>query len=415
MADRVFSKADRGLTIINDMTDTTAESAKYRKICFGQMTLEQIWLAFSHDFMAYLQGTSSDSSRHAKTIKCQRKLKPKSCKTYQSTLSNVIYQDSEYNLRVPDILEEDTEKSFIRQVHFLHDTVTKNRARALNIYMPSFRKLFKWLKHESSLAGCDCSSCQRTHYLFLHPEEQGNESENVCLNCGCGKHYTIGEPSTGCRCCHIFDTETNSFLCLGRFQCCHCYRFFSNCRFHQMNQILDSRPELKPAVLYGNLHICNFCIHGKTARRDWYQAVRKPFELSQRRLEKDVEKVISLRRRNFEVAKEMQNHRNFGFPEIDPEEYLTHRQAAGVMRDAAENIEQINQLLRDRQKKDVKALLGDFDNIIKQWQSGNELCKEDRDLVFAVTNCIMGKKSPVSISADGNTVEVAKHKRRKKS
>ena len=102
MADRVFSKADRGLTIINDMTDTTAESAKYRKICFGQMTLEQIWLAFSHDFMAYLQGTSSDSSRHAKTIKCQRKLKPKSCKTYQSTLSNVIYQDSEYNLDLAD-------------------------------------------------------------------------------------------------------------------------------------------------------------------------------------------------------------------------------------------------------------------------------------------------------------------------
>ena len=181
-----------------------------------------------------------------------------------------------------------------------------------------------------------------------------------------------------------------------------------------MNKILHDRPELKAAVLYGNLHICNFCIHGKTARKNWYQAVRKPFELSERRMEKDVEKVMSLRKRKYEITTQMQNHRNFNLPTIDPEDYLTHRQAAGIMRDAAENIEQITSLLRHRQKADVKLLLGDFDNIIKQWQSGESLSKEDRDLVFAVTSCIMGKKSVVSISENGDTVAVPKNKRRKK-
>ena len=110
----------------------------------------------------------------------------------------------------------------------------------------------------------------------------------------------------------------------------------------------------------------------------------------------------------------MQNHRSFNLPAIDPEDYLTHRQAANIMRDAAENIEQITSLLRHRQKSDVKSLLGDFDNIIKQWQSGESLSKEDRDLVFAVTSCIMGKKSVVSISENGDTVAVPKNKRRKK-
>ena len=366
--------------------------------------------------MSYLQRATSDSSRHANTIRNERKLKPKSCKTYHSTISNVIYQDCEYNIRVSDILEEETEKSFIRQVHFLHDTVTKKRAKALNIYMPSFRKLFKWLKYQSSLNGCHCDVCTRTEYLFHHPEEQGEEPENTCINCGCGKHYTLSEsPNAQCRCCHVFDNETNSFLCLGRFQCSHCYRFFSNCRFHQMNKILETRPELRTAVLYGNLHICNFCIHGKTAKKEWFQAVRKPFDMSEREMQKDVEKVISLRKRNQDMAKEMQSHRNFNLPKIDPDDYLTHRQAASIMRSAAENIEQINTLLREKQKADVKELLNNFDKIIKQWQLGETLSKEDRDLVFVVTRCIMGNKSPVSISENGDTVAIQKNKRRKKN
>lgn len=403
------------MSILAVDNDDLIDKSEYRKFCFGETTLESIWLSSSSDFMAYLQGATSDSSRHANTIRNERKLKPKSCKTYHSTLSNVIYQDCEYNTRVPDILEEETEKSFIRRVHFLHDTVTKNRVKPLNIYMPSFRKLFKWLKYQACLPGCDCDSCKRTQYLFFHPEEQGEEAQNTCLNCGCGRHYEFCQTQKAeCRCCHIFDSETNQFVCLGRFQCCHCYRFFSNCRYHQMNKILHERPELKAPVLYGNLHICNFCIHGKTARKNWFQAVRKPFDLSERRVEKDVEKVMSLRKRNYEITMEMQRHRNFNLPKIDPEDYLTHRQAAAIMRDAAENIEKINALLRCKQKADIKLLLEDFDKIIKQWQNGEPLSKENRELVFAVTRCIMGNKLPVSISQNGESVAVPKNKRRKK-
>ena len=234
--------------------------------CFD-MPLEVLWRLFSTYFYRFMLNGYSDSSRHAKTVKKEKKMKKKSCLTYQSTISNVIYEGSEYNRRVLDILNEETEKGFVQQQHFLHDTQTKTRLKKSNIYKPSFRKLFQWFKYLSfSKDACHCDTCKQTKYLFLHKEEQGEDGQTLCLNCNCGKHYTFnGQPSASCRTCHIFDPVTSRFLCLGRTQCSLCYRYCANCRFHEMNEILSEHKEWQEAVLRGNLHVCDSCIHRKTA------------------------------------------------------------------------------------------------------------------------------------------------------
>ena len=196
------------------------------------------------------------STRYGLAPKATMRLK--SCRTYISTLSNVICEGSEFAVPVAEILFESTEEQFIREQHSTFDKVKRSRKSGrLNIYQPAFRKLFEWLKHEAAKEGCGCDGCMKTCQLLLTPEKQAEEQRSFCRNCGCGQHYTV--VGTCSRTCHLMNQRTGRMTCLGRRQCMNCLRYFPNCRFHRMVEVLKKRPEIKESVA-GRLFVCNFCL-----------------------------------------------------------------------------------------------------------------------------------------------------------
>ena len=182
-----------------------------------------------------------------------------------------------------------------------------------------------------------------------------------------------------------------------------------------MNEILSEHEEWRDAVLFGNLHICDCCIHGKTTKMKWFQAVRRPFQLGERRLEKGVIEVMSMRKKKQEMLYALQTTRVQGLPASNPEEYYTHFEAAEIMRSAARHLGEVNTELLSQQQDTLQALLkDDCSDIVNKLSSGEALPPEERDFVFAVTRYILGKKGEISISENGDSISIPRHKRRKK-
>ena len=376
----------------------------HRSICFSE-TLESLYLNNKKLFEHFMRTAACKSTRYPKG---KKKMGEKSCKTYLSTLDKVVCKDSEFNLSLVEILSEQTEEQFVREQHLTFD-------QKGNIYKPAFGKLFDWFKHEASLAGCNCHECKSTIRLLLNPEAQAEEQSALCLNCGCGKHYVaFGDNDPSCRMCHRFNPKDGTFQCLGHTQCCNptCLRFFPNCRFHRMIELLSQRPEFIEPVRLGGLHLCNFCIVVQSAKRAWLQKVERPFNLAEKKVQQGIRKIVSKRKVEREMLKEMGQSTMHAY---GAENLLTYRQTSAVMRKADENIEKMVEKVVEGQRSAIESFLGNLEHSINELSAKGESSAESRDLALASTLFHLGHEAVLDISTDASTVQVRRRKRKRKT
>ena len=338
----------------------------------------------------------------------------KSCRTYLSTLDNVICEDSEFDLTIKEILMEQTEEQFIREQHLTFDKAKKNRLHGrTNIYQPAFRKLLQWLKYEAGLSGCRCPDCEESVKLLLSPETQAMEQTSVCLNCNCGKHYiAFGQAVTPCRVCHRLDPKTGQFQCLGRVQCCKCLRFFPNCRFHRMIHLLNQSNEFIEPVRSGRLHLCNFCIVNKSVKREWLQKVQRPFDLGEAKMQRGMKQILSERKKQKQMLEEMEAATMHAY---GAKNLLTHRQAARIMRHADDNIDKIVQKMDESQDNALDSFLHELGDTINTLSAKGTLKGAKKDLALAATVYHLGKDSVLKVNKRASSVTVPRKKRQRKS
>lgn len=381
-----------------------------RVFCFSENTLESIFLKHKDLLQHYMMHATCKSTRYGLAPKATMRLK--SCRTYISTLSNVICEGSEFSVSVSEILVETTEEQFIREQHLTFDKVKQSRRNGrLNIYQPAFRKLFEWLKHEATKTGCQCSDCQRTCELLLTPEKQAEEQRSCCRNCGCGNHYTI--VGRCCRTCHVMDPRTAQMTCLGRKQCMNCLRYFPNCRFHRMVEVLCRRPELKETVSAGRLFLCNFCFVNKTTQQQWIREARRPLELGKERLERGMRKISSKEISEKKLLKEMREE-CYAQVNVDEEDLLTHREVAGLMQTADENIAKITGILQEKKLQSAESFLGCLDSVLTNMCLQRPMQRSERDLILAATRYHVGSNDN-SMKTDECGNVIVTRKRRKLS
>jgi len=379
-----------------------------RVFCFSEHTLESLFLKHKDLLQHYMMHATCKSTRYGLAPKAT--MQWKSCRTYISTLSNVVCKGSEFSVALSEILIETTEEQFIREQHLTFDKVKRSRRSGrLNIYQPAFRKLFEWLKHEARKQGCSCTDCLRTCDLLLSPEKQAEEQRACCRNCGCGHHYTmVGRCS---RTCHVMDPRSGRMTCLGRRQCMSCLRYFPNCRFHRMIEILKGRPELKETVSAGRLFLCNFCFVNKTLQHQWYREARRPLELGKERLERGIRKIALKEVSEKKLLKEMRDQ-SYASVKVDKEELLTHRQVAGLMQTADENIDKISALLQKKKLKSAEGFLGCLDEVLTNMCLQRPMQRPERDLILAATRYHVGSNDATLKTDDCGNV-VVDRKRRK--
>lgn len=394
------------------ISDLASAAAIYsqRDFCFSDHTLESIFLTHKDALQNYMMHATCKSTRYGLAPKATMRLK--SCRTYISTLSNVICEGSEFAVPISEILFESTEEQFIREQHLTFDKVKRSRKSGrLNIYQPAFRKLFEWLKHEAMKAGCGCDGCMRTCQLLLTPEKQAEDQRSFCRNCGCGQHYTV--VGTCSRTCHLMDSRTGRMTCLGRRQCMNCLRYFPNCRFHRMVEVIKKKPEIKESVAAGRLFICNFCFVNKTVQEKWYLEVRKPLEVGLVRLERGIHQIASKEISERKLLKEMREEACSSI-RVNKEDLLTHRQVAGLMQTADENIEKITAHLEDKKMTSAKGFLNCLDDVLSKMCTQQPMERKDRDLILAAARYHIGNND-ASLNTDENGTVYVRRKRRKKN
>ena len=393
------------------LAETAERSAIYSKraYCFSK-TLAWILLNQSDVFQRYMLHATCKSTRYGLVPKARMKLK--SCRTYLSTLKHVVCEDSEFAVTVSEILCEMSEEQFIREQHLTFDKVKESRhSGRLNIYQPAFRKLFEWLKHDAALEGCGCDDCLRTCELLLCPEKQAEEQASPCRNCGCGHHYTM---LGGCsRSCHSVDPKTGTFMCFGKRQCFQCLRYFANCRFHRMNDALSKRPELREAVLSGRLFLCNFCYANNTILRAWYREIHRPLELGLERLDRGIRKIAAEDISERKLLKQMREE-TIRTVAVDKEDLLTHRQVAGIMETADDNISKITSLLQEKKIGSARDFLGRLEGVLTTMCLRRPMAREDRDIIVAATRYHVGNDSTMETNDTGE-IFVDRKRRRKKT
>lgn len=379
-----------------------------RPFCFSKHTLESLFLEHKDLFQHYMLHATCKSTRYG--LQPKAKMKYKSCRTYISTLSNVICFDSEFSVPLREILLETTEEQFIREQHLTFDKVKSNRRNGrLNIYQPAFRKLLEWLKHEAQKMGCTCDDCLQTCELLLCPDKQAEEQRSCCRNCGCGHHFTM----TGCstRTCHTVDAQRGSFTCLGRKQCMNCLRYFALCRYHRMIDIIKQRPEFTEAVSAGKLFVCNFCFVNKTIREQWLKEIRRPLELGVQRLETGIRRIAKNDISERKLLKEMREEvvRNC---QVNEEDLLTHRQVATVMQTADENIDRITKILREKKRQHAQSFLSKLDNVLTNMCLHQSMEKSDRDIILAAAKYHVGNRDETMTTDDCGNVLVNRKRRK---
>ena len=386
---------------------------KYRGVCFSQ-TLQNLYMQHKDRFQYYMLVLAHCNSTRYGGKSGQKKMQLKSCRTYLSTLDNVICEDSEFDLTLKEILSEQTEEQFIREQHLMFDKAKKTRLHGrTNIYQPAFRKLIQWMKHEASLAGCKCPDCESSIKLLLSPETQANEQTSVCLNCNCGKHYVaFGNPTTPCRVCHRLDPVTGQFQCLGRVQCWKCLRYFANCRFHKMIHLLNEKPEFIEPVRSGRLHLCNFCMVNKSVKREWLQTVQRPFNIGEAKLQQGMRSIESERKKQKQMLAEMESATMHAY---GADNLLTHRQAARVMRKADENIDKIIESMDVHQNKAIDSFLGHLGNTIETLSAKGSMTPTTKDLALAASIYHLGHEKVLKVKKRGSCVVVPRRKRQRKS
>ena len=381
-----------------------------RVFCFSENTLESIFLRHKDLLQHYMMHATCKSTRYGLAPKAT--MRWKSCRTYISTLSNVICEGSEFAVLMSEILIETTEEQFIREQHLTFDKVKRSRRNGrLNIYQPAFRKLFEWLKHEALKDGCNCVDCKRTCELLLTPEKQAEEQRSCCRNCGCGNHYTFDNRCA--RTCHIMDPRSGRMTCLGRRQCMNCLRYYPNCRYHRMMEVLTKRPELKETICAGRLFLCNFCFVNKTLQQQWYKQARRPLELGKERLERGIQKIAMKEISEKKLLKEMREE-SYAHVSVDKEELLTHREVAGLMQTADENIEKITALLQEKKLKSAESFLGCLDEVLTNMCLQRPMQRSERDLILAATRYHVGSRDHSMKTDDCGNV-IVNRKRRKVS
>lgn len=373
-------------------------------------TLESIFLQHKEELQHYMMHATCKSTRYGLAPKAT--MRWKSCRTYISTLSNVICQGSEFAISISEILYETTEEQFIREQHLTFDKVKRSRKSGrLNIYQPAFRKLFEWLKHEATKEGCKCEACERTCELLLNPEKQAEDQRTCCRNCGCGQHYTAFMKCS--RTCHAMNPRTGRISCLGRRQCMNCLRYFPNCRYHRMIEVLKERPEIRESVNAGRLFVCNFCFVNKTLRTNWFQEVRRPLEIGLERLEKGMKKIASKELSEKKLLKEMREEACASI-RTPKEDLLTHRQVASVMQTADQNIDEITKLLQEKKLKSANGFLSCLDEVLSKMCMRQPMERKDRDLILAAARYHLGSKD-ASLITDERGEVFKERKRRKKN
>lgn len=390
--------------------DEVAVEAIYpqREFCFAKHTLESLFLAKKDALADYMMHAKCKSTRYGLAPKATMRLK--SCRTYISTLCNVVCEGSEFAIPVFEILVETTEEQFIREQHLTFDKVKRSRKSGrLNIYQPAFRKLFEWLKHEAGKVGCMCPDCERTCELLLCPEKQAEEQRSCCRNCGCGHHYTAFGVCS--RTCHAVNTRTGQMICLGRRQCMNCLRYFPNCRFHRMVEALKNRPEIVETASVGQVFLCNFCFVNKSAKEQWFREVRRPLELGKERLERGMRKIASKEISEKKLLKEMRDEACTSV-NVDQEDLLTHRQVAALMQKADDNIDKITAMLQDKKLASAQGFLGCLDAVLSKMCLQQPMQRQDRDLILAATRYHVGSKDN-SLKTDDCGNVIADRKRRK--
>lgn len=404
----------------NSLSDSMSETNvqipdvyKYRGICFSK-TLQNIYMENKHRFQFYMLQLAHCNSTRYGLQRSKKKMQLKSCRTYLSTLDNVICEDSEFDLSVKEILMEQTEEQFIREQHLTFDKAKKNRLHGrTNIYQPAFRKLLQWLKYEAGLSGCKCPDCEDCVKLLLCPETQAMEQTSVCLNCNCGKHYlAFGSPATPCRVCHVVDPKTGQFRCLGRVQCCKCLRFFPNCRFHRMITMLNDAHDFIEPVRSGRLHLCNFCIVNKSVKREWLQKVQRPFDLGEAKMHRGMRQIMSERKKQKQMLQEMGEATMHAY---GADNLLTHRQAARIMRKADDNIDKIVSTIDQSQNHALDSFLSQLGDTINTLSAKGRLDGPKKDLALAATVYHLGKDNVLKVNHRSSTVTVPRKKRQRKS
>lgn len=371
-------------------------------------TLESLFLLHWKLLQDFMMRATCKSTRYGLAPKAT--MKRKSCRTYISTLRNVICEGSEFAIAVSEILLESTEEQFIREQHLTFDKVKNGRRSGrLNIYQPAFRKLFEWLKHEAGKEGCSCPDCQRTCELLLSPEKQAEEQRCCCRNCGCGHHFTAF--GTSPRTCHVVDARTGAHTCLGRRQCMSCMRYFPNCRFHRMVEVLTERPDLMDTVNAARLFACNFCFVNKTFRQQWFREVRRPLELGQERLDRGIRKIASEDLSERKLLKEMREE-SYASARVDKDDLLTHREVATVMQTADENIDRLAGLLQGKKLASAESFLQRLDKTLSSMCLHRPMQRQDRDLVLAATRYHVGSKDDTMATDDCGEVFVDRKRRK---
>lgn len=332
-------------------------------------------------------------------MKDRKPMKRKSACTYLSTLEKVV---SEYSdVKVFEILNEKTLICFIHEQSRLFDQTHALKRSRTNSYQPAWSKFFEWIKTEAP-SGCQCGTCVEVNDLFRRPEKQGEFQRATCVNCGCGEHFSA--LSDGCsKLCHEVNLATGQFQCLGRFECGRCLRNFPFCKFSKVTQFAQRHPDAADMVLQTVDLLCNYCFTNKSALAEWKSTNKTIHKVALIRKHQGEKKRETNHQKQRRLKATMRNAR-CALPSPSRDDLLTYRQASRIMQDRSENVGKVIEYLEDVSTQQVDGFGKSLDVIESKLKVGTPLSKAERDIVAAVTNFHLKKKSGVAVSSNGASV-----------
>jgi len=326
-------------------------------------------------------------------------MKRKSACTYLSTLEKVV---SEYSdVKVFEILNEKTLICFIHEQSRLFDQTHALKRSRTNSYQPAWSKFFEWIKTEAP-SGCQCGTCVEVNDLFRRPEKQGEFQRATCVNCGCGEHFSA--LSDGCsKLCHEVNLATGQFQCLGSFECRRCLRNFPFCKFSKVTQFAQRHPDAADMVLQTVDLLCNYCFTNKSALAEWKSTNKTIHKVALIRKHQGEKKRETDHQKQRRLKATMRNAR-CALPSPSRDDLLTYRQASRIMQDRSENVGKVIEYLEGVSTQQVDGFGKSLDVIESKLKVGTALSKAERDIVAAVTNFHLKKKSGVAVSSNGASV-----------
>ena len=131
------------------------------------------------------------------------------------------------------------------------------------------------------------------------------------------------------------------------------------------------------------------------------------------RLERGIRQIASKEISERKLLKEMREEACAAI-HVNKEDLLTHRQVAGLMQTADENIEKIATHLNDRKLTSAKGFLNCLDDVLSKMCMQQPMQKKERDLILAAARYHVGSNDG-TLNTDETGMVYVRRKRRKKN